>query len=80
MTLINRLIREAKSDPPPRYLVIPRHRVRQVAEHARMLMQHEPLSCDGIEKMIIAGEMKMMGIPVRVAGGRDADVRRSREN
>lgn len=67
MTIINRLIKEAKSDPRPERLVLPSNHVRTVAEHARSLMfWKEDISCDDIEAMIRRGEMKLLGIPVVV--------------
>lgn len=68
MTIINRMIRTAKANPPPTVLELPRHLVRQVAEHSRLSMQPPRPSCDELERMIVRGEMCMLGIPVRVIG------------
>ncbi len=49
-------------------LYLPRHRVRQVAEHARLITYNQDLDIGEFEKMILEGEMQMLGVPVKVVG------------
>lgn len=70
MTLINRLIAEAKREPRPTELLVPRNRCRQVAEHARLInaCHFYDFDTDWFETQLLAGKAKMLGIPLRVVG------------
>ena len=65
MTLVNRLIKEARSNPD--HLTINAGQVRQIAAHAHSLMQtiNKP-KIEEIETMIRDGKFWMCRIPVRV--------------
>lgn len=67
MTVINRLIRQAKSDPPPDRLLIRPNQVNSIAEHIRGCTQH-PVDIDLVRQWLITGEVKIRGIPLRVIG------------
>lgn len=68
--MINWLIKQAKASPQPTELALPRHRVRQVAEHARLSMfMGDCCSCDELAAAIERGEMKILGVPVRIVDG-----------
>lgn len=71
MTIINRMIKQAHSCPKPVELLLPRHRVRRVAEHIRLSMLFTRVSIDEIEQMIVDGKLKLLGIPVRVIGSKE---------
>lgn len=65
MTLVNRLIKEARSKPE--YLDIQPNHVRTLAAHSHSLMMTtDRPTIEEIEDMILAGKMCMCGIPVRV--------------
>ncbi len=67
MTLVNRLIKEARGSPD--YLDINLGQVRQIAAHAHSLMMTTKRpSIEELEEQIKAGKMRMCGIPVRVLG------------
>lgn len=65
MTLVNRLIKEARSNPE--YLKINNGQVRQIAAHCHSLMMttNRP-SVEEIEERIRAGKMYMCNLPVKV--------------
>jgi len=65
MTLINRLIKEAKANPD--FLEINAGQVRTVASHAHSLMMTtDKLTIEQLEEMIRSGKFWMSGIPLRV--------------
>ena len=65
MTLVNRLIKEAKARPD--HLEIMPNHVRTIAAHAHSLMMttNRP-TIEFLEDQIRAGKMTMCGIPLRV--------------
>ena len=70
MTFINRLIKEAKSEPPPRELTIRPNQVRAMAEHCQSCTSHflNAPKIEEIEEWIRAGALRLLGVPVRVLG------------
>jgi len=68
MTAINKLLKELKTaNPPLQVAVIAPNHVRQFAEHMRTTMFNpENHSIDFFVKAIEAGEVKIMGVPLRV--------------
>ena len=71
MTLVNKLIKEARSDPE--FLTINSGQVRQIAAHAHSLMMTSKRpTIEEIEGLIRAGKMRMCNIPVRVGDRKPA--------
>lgn len=68
MTLVNRLIKEAKTEPRPTELLINSGQVREIAAHVYSIMWGGPdrPTIEKIEEMIRDGKMRMLDIPVRV--------------
>lgn len=65
MTLVNRLIKEAKSKPD--HLTIKPNQVRQIAAHCHSLrMTSVGPTIEELEQMICDGRFRMCGIPVKV--------------
>lgn len=65
MTLVNRLIKEAKQKPD--HLTINRGQVRRIAAHAHSLMMiSDRPSIEFLEEQILAGQMRMCGVPIKV--------------
>jgi kynurenine formamidase len=75
MTLVNRLIKEARDNPE--CLRINAGQVREIAAHAHSLMMttNRP-TIEEIEDQIRAGKMQMCGIPVRVGNGESTEGRK----
>ncbi len=66
MTLVNQLIKQAKSKPD--VLTIKPHKVREIAAHAHSLMMTtKKPTIEEIEQMIRDDKFYMCAIPVRVA-------------
>lgn len=67
MTALNRIIREIKYGGATE-VFIRSNEVRTIAEHCRLTMYNHAMSTDEFEKMIRAGEMRCLGVPVKVLG------------
>ena len=73
MALVNNLIRLARAEPPPSELTINDSQVGTIVEH--FLASQSPYVTAPprleLETMVRDGEMKFMGIPVRVLGHKE---------
>lgn len=67
MSVINNLIRQAKADPKPAELTINHSHVGSVAAHIRACMLTPPPALH-VEIELLAGRVKMKGVPIRVTG------------
>lgn len=67
MSVINNLIRQASASPPPAELTINHSHIGTVAEHMRGCMLSPPPRVL-IRIELLAGRVRMMGIPIRVTG------------
>jgi len=70
MTFINRLISEAKAEPPPRELNIRPNQVRAMAEHCRSCASPyiKYPTREQLEQTIRDGGLRLLNVPVRVLG------------
>lgn len=70
MTIVNRLIKEAKAVPPPKELVIPANHIRQVADHMARTLYHgameRRMSTDEAVDKLVDGGVTLLGVPLRV--------------
>jgi len=64
MTALNRVIAEAKRGA--KELRIRSNEVRGIAEHFRLTARYGNPSIDTVERMMRAGDMYILGVPVRV--------------
>lgn len=68
MSLVNRLIKEAKAHPS--HLTIQPNHVRTLAAHAHsLIMRTDKPTIEELEVMIFKGDMRMRNIPVQVMAG-----------
>ena len=66
MTLINKLISQAKQTPKPKELLIYPHQVIKIAQHAKTLQFWETIPIEMYIREIKEGRCYILGIPVRV--------------
>lgn len=64
MTLVNKLIKEARSDPE--FLRINQGQVRKIAAHMHSILYRRDVPIEELERSIRDGKVKMAGIPLRV--------------
>lgn len=65
MSFVNNLIRQAKSEAKPAELIVPSNHLGAVVEHAAGCMY---LEREFIRKKLMAGQLRMLNIPLRVVG------------
>ena len=68
-TFINHLINEANRIPKPKEFVIQPCQVDTLAAHMRKMLKGDiDMDSEPLRDQIITGRVKLLGIPVRVAG------------
>ena len=65
--VINNLIRQAKSVPPPVELTIRANQVGAVAQHMRGCLYRDWEDVQSLEQMLRDGQVRILGIPIRAS-------------